>query len=1064
MWLDPMLTWKAPFVFFILAILVSSRFGGIGPGITATVLSIAVGAYVFVRPPVGLPEAINLSLFAVVGVAITLLNGQLRRALGRSVQEESRLRIISDNVPQFIWTAGLDGICDFMNARWYEYTGTDPNDLPRFSWVDVIHPDDLQGLADYWAELRASGRDQGKLEFRIRRYDGVYRWFETRVAAARDEKGRIVKWFGSNTDVQEAREQADRFARIVAAAPGALYKYVLNADGTSAMPFASAGLRDLFGVEPAELCGSAEKILALIEPGDREAMRRRMGESAQDLSLWSAEFRIAHPQKGERWISGQSAPMRAETGATTWYGFFSDITERKVAAEKELHILQTLVEQAPMGIAMLDRRMRYVQASRRWLEDVGLVGQEVLGRTHYDLFPGLPEHWHEIHRKGLAGESLAGRDESYTGPDGKERWVNWQITPWGDSGETTGGIIISAEDITGDKRSEAMARRRDLEYRTLVENMPEGLVYCMMIFEEDRPADYIYLSLNPAFRKLTGYTGEVIGSTMTEVAASHPAVEAELLEMFGRVATTGVAEKTEAYVSRVEQWLSVSAYCPERGFFVAIVEVITGRKKAELAARQWQRALEQSETGIALGNAVEDTIDAVNRAYASKLGYTPEELAGRPFAELYPEDELPRRAAALRLADSLSGHALFESRHVRKDGSEFPVTVDITAVRDESGQVVSRVKIIHDLTEAKKAEAVLKEREQTVRALLDSAAQGILGIDEEGLIRLQNPMAGKMFGYDPEELQARPMAPLLAAEAGESPGTRRDGTTFPAEVSVSFIDTQEGRLKIVFVSDITVRKAAEREIRQLNATLEQRVQERTTQLQATNQELESFSYSVSHDLRAPLRGIDGWSLALLEDYGRDLDEKAQKYLGRVRGETQKMGLLIDDLLQLSRVTRSEMDAAPVDLSAAARRVAAKLKEAHPDRTLRFEIQPDLKADVDPRLIDIALTNLFDNAVKFTRTRPEAVIEFGAAEHNGHRGYFVRDNGVGFEMKYAGTLFGAFQRLHKASEFPGTGIGLATVKRVVHRHGGEVWAEAEPDRGATFGFSLGDINGKENSAG
>jgi len=329
-------------------------------------------------------------------------------------------------------------------------------------------------------------------------------------------------------------------------------------------------------------------------------------------------------------------------------------------------------------------------------------------------------------------------------------------------------------------------------------------------------------------------------------------------------------------------------------------------------------------------------------------------------------------------------------------------------------------------------------------------------------------MAGTMFGYHPAELGGLPAQLLLPVQAGEVNAERRDGTRFPAEVSVSFIESRQGPLKIVFVSDITARKAAEQEIRQLNATLEQRVQERTTQLEAANRELESFSYSVSHDLRAPLRGIDGWSLALLEDYGRDLDERAQKYLTRVRGETQRMGLLIDDLLQLSRVTRSEIDPGMVDLSAIAKRIAGKLEEAHADRLLRFRIEPDLKVRGDSRLIEIALTNLFENAVKFTGPRAEAVIEFGATEHNGHPAYFVRDNGVGFEMKHAATLFGAFQRLHKASEFPGTGIGLATVKRVVHRHGGEVWAEAEPDLGATFGFTLGgfspgEMNGKENSA-
>jgi signal transduction histidine kinase len=256
--------------------------------------------------------------------------------------------------------------------------------------------------------------------------------------------------------------------------------------------------------------------------------------------------------------------------------------------------------------------------------------------------------------------------------------------------------------------------------------------------------------------------------------------------------------------------------------------------------------------------------------------------------------------------------------------------------------------------------------------------------------------------------------------------------------------------------DVTSRKRAEMEIRQLNAQLEDRVRQRTAQLEASNKELEAFAYSVSHDLRAPLRGIDGWSLALMEDYAGRLDEQALLYLGRVRAEAQRMGELIDDMLQLSRVSRSEMKYAPVDLSAMARSVAAGLAESAA-RRVEFIIEPGLGASGDARLLEIALTNLLGNAVKFTGKRPEARVEFGRSLASGEPAFYVRDNGVGFDMAYAGTLFGAFQRLHKSSEFPGSGIGLATVQRIIHRHGGRVWAEAAVNQGATFYFTLGEAS-------
>jgi len=239
----------------------------------------------------------------------------------------------------------------------------------------------------------------------------------------------------------------------------------------------------------------------------------------------------------------------------------------------------------------------------------------------------------------------------------------------------------------------------------------------------------------------------------------------------------------------------------------------------------------------------------------------------------------------------------------------------------------------------------------------------------------------------------------------------------------------------------------------LNDKLEQRVRDRTVQLEASNRELEAFCYSVSHDLRAPLRGIDGWSLALLEDYRDKLDGKGRQQLQRVRSDTQRMGRLIDDLLLLSRVARGPIQRGPVDLTALAQSIAARLQEAAPERQVEFTVQPGLVAQGDGRLLDIVLSNLLGNAWKFSGGRSVARVEFGRTEVDGRPAFFVRDNGVGFDMIYAQRLFGAFQRMHKASEFPGTGIGLATVQRVIQRHGGRVWAEAQVDRGATFYFTL-----------
>ena len=360
----------------------------------------------------------------------------------------------------------------------------------------------------------------------------------------------------------------------------------------------------------------------------------------------------------------------------------------------------------------------------------------------------------------------------------------------------------------------------------------------------------------------------------------------------------------------------------------------------------------------------------------------------------------------------------------------------------------------------------------TLRGLLESAPDGIVIVDGTGAIVMANTQAQRMFGYDERELLGLPVEillpePLRGRHAEhcqryyESPSTRpmgidlslaarrRDGSELPVEISLSPVSTPDGVLVISVIRDMTERRRVEEEIRTLNDTLARRVVE----LHAVNKELEAFSYSVSHDLRAPLRSIDGFSQALVEEYGDRLDDTAADYLRRIRGATRRMGELIDDLLDLSRVTRRELHRQEVDLSALASAVVAGLARAEPERQVEIDIAAGLMGHGDPHLLRLALDNLLGNAWKFTSRRLSARIEFGARQEGDRPVYYVSDNGVGFDMAYADKLFGAFQRLHPGHEFPGTGIGLATVHRIVLRHGGRVWAQSEIGQGATFFFTL-----------
>jgi PAS domain S-box-containing protein len=496
---------------------------------------------------------------------------------------------------------------------------------------------------------------------------------------------------------------------------------------------------------------------------------------------------------------------------------------------------------------MLDRRMRIVRASQRWLDDVGSTRDSLIGKNHCECFPCLSEHWKEAHRRGLAGESLSRRHDRFIGLDGKEHWVNWQITPWGDSGDRTGGIIISMEDVTAQIKVKTSARRRTREYRALFANMPEGVAHCRMILDSAESLDFVFLSVNRAFVSLTGLR-RVKGRKMSEVFTGCPKIEPRLLDLFRRVAVTGIPEKLELYVAALGQWLSTSTYTTEPGFFVVIFEVVTARRKAESAARQWQHAFEQSGIGISLTNPATDTVEVVNAAAARILGYTPDELAGRPVSDLYSPEGWAQRASRRNRVHSESGRVQFEARGRRKDGSQFPALVDSTQVRDETGKVISNINIFQDLTALKRAEARRRESEQTLRAVLDSAAQAILAVNDQGQIVLMNRAAGQIFGYTVDQLIGQPLERLIPREVRgfhaashrgyfSSPGprpmapavelraARKDGTTFPVEVNLSFIEAATDplsaidpsaslhatrpRLAVAFVSDISDRKRLE---------------------------------------------------------------------------------------------------------------------------------------------------------------------------------------------------------------------------------------------------------------
>ena len=512
-------------------------------------------------------------------------------------------------------------------------------------------------------------------------------------------------------------------------------------------------------------------------------------------------------------------------------------------------------------------------------------------------------------------------------------------------------------------------------------------------------------------------------------------------------------------------------------YLSTIMRDITERKRTETALRVKDDAIAASINGIAFADLT-GTLTYVNRAFLRMWGYDrEEEVIGRPALEFWVDPgEAGRVLGMLTVQDDWSG----ELRARRPDGSPFVALLSAAVIRDGDGQPVQLMASFVDVTERKRAEEALRQSDDRLRQAVRVSEIGIFDHDQVGDRIYWSPEQRAIYGWSPDEPvplaaffecvhpEDRGYIALAVARAHDPQGSglfdvehrivRRDGQTRWLRTRAQTFFAADGGAShpvrtVGAVLDITERKEAEQSLRGLTTELEARVRERTAELEAANQELEAFAYSVSHDLRAPLRAIDGFSRVLVEDHGARLDAEARDHLERVRKAVQRMGNLIDDLLKLARVSRAEMRPDAVDLTQLATEVVAELRGAAPTRQVEVSIAPGLRAHGDRQLLQVVLYNLIENAWKYTGKTVDAVIELGAARENDETVYYVHDNGAGFDMQYAGKLFGAFQRLHSEREFPGTGVGLATVARIIHRHGGRVWAASEPGKGATFFFTV-----------
>jgi PAS domain S-box-containing protein len=845
---------------------------------------------------------------------------------------------------------------------------------------------------------------------------------------------------------------------------------------------------------------------------------QQMYRTIANGEVWRGEICNRAKDGSIYWVDTTIVPLLNPEGKPRQYlAIRADITERKRAEEVREH-LAAVVDSSDDAIISKDMNGTITAWNRGAEKIFGYSSAEALGQPMLMLFP--PERASEetdILERIRQGGSVEHFETVRIRKDGKSIDISSTISPIRDSSGVIVGASKIARDITQRRQAERALRDSEERFQAMANNIPQ-LAWMAEndghIFWYNRRW-YEYTGTTPQQMDGWGWQSvhdpEVLPRVLEkwkEAIAAGSAFEMEFPLRgadghFGIFLTRITPEKDSA--GQIVRWFGTNTD-------------ITALKQVEEKAAAQARELKRSREVLEEQARVLDLAPVLVRDMESRIvfwthgaeklyGLSSQQTLGVVSHELF-HTHFPEPLEMVEKKLSEAGRWEGEVVHTKRDGSVMILASNWVLYRDEHGRATRILEVNTDVTARKHAEERLAEQAEEMsrqaeelvssqqalesktrmlKLVLDSMGEGLIASDLEGRFIIWNDSATKLMGRNAADLPSEQWAPyykvflldgitpypedrlpLVRALHGESaqaemmidhPG-RASGVFL--EVTARPLKDIEGNLfgGVAVLRDITERKAAEREIQKLNQDLEARVIQRTAQLEEANKELEAFTYSVSHDLRAPLRHMSGFTRILVEDFGPSLPEEAQGHLRRIESGALRMGRLVDELLNLTRVGRQTLSVQVTGLSPIIKDVLSMFELEAQGRQVEWKVAEMPFVECDPTLISQVFQNLIGNALKYSRPRSRAVIEIGHFQQNGSPVIFIRDNGVGFSMKYADKLFGVFQRLHRAEDFEGTGVGLATVQRIIQKHGGRIWADAELDRGATFYFTLG---GREHSA-